>query len=73
MEVSKVNDRKEFIRYELIETDTTYMASFISQSYDFVSELTGESSKSRSLAPSQLPSFQISKFHDAEWFMKVTA
>ena len=43
MEVSKVNDRKEYIKYTLVETDTTYMASFISQSYDFVSELTGES------------------------------
>ena len=35
-------DDREFIKYRLVETETTIYSSFISQSYDFISRLTGD-------------------------------
>ena len=51
LNIDSDNDHKEFLKYRLVETETSFYASFISQSYDFISRLTGEVARFYTVKP----------------------
>ena len=51
LSIDEEDDLKEYIKYYLVETETTVLGSFISQSYDWLSHNTGDVRQYATLRP----------------------